>query len=332
MQLATNNPTLVVLAAGVGRRFGGVKQLTPVGPGGETILDYTIFDAVRTGICRVVFVIRPEIEMPFRSFVVGRFGSRVSADLAFQRVDDLPDGFGMPPDRTKPWGTGHALLSAAERIGGPFVVANADDFYGAGAIATLATFLIEHHEEYGLVTYRMRDTLAPGAAVSRALCRVSATGDLEGIEELTSLHVMDRGAVNDPPGGEARSFTGDEPVSMNLWGFRPDVFGYLRAGFRAFLGLEDTARSAVARDSSAGVAGTASAGNPGDTRRDLLRDEYYLPECVNQLVASGGKRVRVIPAGESRWFGMTHPGDHARVTAEIRRLIQQGVYPERLWS
>ncbi len=321
MRYEANNLTLVVLAAGLGRRFAGLKQLAPVGPAGEVILDYTVFDAIRAGVRRVVFVIRPEMDAAFRSFVVGRFGTATTVDLVFQRADALPDGFDMPPGRTKPWGTGHALLAAAECVSGAFVVANADDFYGAGAIAAVANFLMENGEEYGLVTYAMRDTLAPDAAVSRALCRVSADRYLEGIEELASLRATDGGAVNDSPRGASRDFSGDEPVSMNLWGFRPSIFEHLHAGFRTFLALEDTAHRAVAHVQLQG-------GKPAD----LENDEYYLPDCVNELITTGRRRVRVLPAGESRWFGMTHPADHARVVAEIRRLIEQGVYPERLWT
>lgn len=334
MEQHSRNLSLVILAAGVGRRFGGLKQLVPVGPGGEAILDYTVFDAIRAGVDHVVFVVRPEIETEFRTFVEARFADRAKIDFVCQRIDALPGGFMAPAARTKPWGTAHAVLAAANAVCGPFMVANADDFYGADAIDAMARFLAGGGEEYGLVTYAMRDTLPPDAAVSRALCRVSAGGYLESIEELTAVKAAvgrgrgasgtDVGAVSEGPDGTRRLFRGDEPVSMNLWGLHHDVFEHLRVGFRAFL-TAGTAHRAVAQ-------GDAPAAGKTITRTELLASEYYLPDCINDLVAAGRKRVRVLRAGGSRWFGMTHPADRERVAAAIGRLVEQGAYPERLWT
>lgn len=295
--------TLVILAAGIGRRFGGLKQLAAVGPHGEAILDYTMFDAMRAGFGRVVFVIRPDLEEAMRAVVAERFGARLPIAYAHQRLDQLPPG-APQVEREKPWGTGHAVLAAADHVAGPLSVVNADDFYGADAIGAVAAFLRDERDDYALVAYRMGDTLPPAAPTSRALCRVR-DGYLERIEELTHLQRdPDGDGVVSRVDGVERRFTGDEPVSMNLWAFQPDIFTHLREGFAAFL-----------RDAA-----------------NLQRAEYFLPTCVGELIESGRKRVRVLPAGASRWAGITHPEDRDEVVRRIRALIDAGVYPEKLWA
>jgi len=296
--------TLVVLAAGLGSRYGGLKQLEAVGPGGETLMDYSVYDASVAGFGRVVFVIRPEMETAFRVFAQGRYGERVSVTTAHQRLDDIPSGFVVPVGRVKPWGTAHATLAAEAAVAEPFVVVNADDFYGASAFAAAAAFLREPPGTppvWALVGYRLRDTLSEAGGVSRAVCGTDTGGRLTTIEEVHEI------AARGPDftglaEGRTLLLKGDEPVSMNIWAFTPEVFGLLRRGFVTFL-----------------------------HRPDLEKSEYLLPTHVQEAIRSGEARVQVLPAG-SVWHGITHPADLPRVQAEMRRLHREGHYPPTLWT
>ncbi|MFI5235066.1 MAG: NDP-sugar synthase [Gemmatimonadales bacterium] len=292
------SPTLVVLAAGMGSRYGGLKQLDPVGPGGSTLMDYSVFDAGRAGFGRVVFVIRPDMEEAFRPFVAERYGSTIEVATAHQRREDVPAGVMPPPDRTKPWGTGQAVLAAEPHVTGPFAVINADDFYGRKAYDALAKFFAESRDDtVALVSYRLNDTLSESGGVNRGVCRVNAAGWLEGIEEMYDIKRGPDGKLADRDG---RALTDMTPVSMNFWGFTPAVFRLLHDGFDAFF------RTA-----------------------DLSKGEYLLPTELNSAMLRGAVQIRVLDAG-SRWFGMTYPADRPAVAAAIQRLVTDGTYPERL--
>jgi NDP-sugar pyrophosphorylase family protein len=288
--------SLVVLAAGMGSRYGGLKQVEPVGPSGETILDYAIFDAERAGFSRVVFVIRRDFEALFREKVGARYAGKLAVDYVFQSLDALPAGFTPPPGREKPWGTGHAVWCAARAISENFAVINADDFYGADSFAQLAGFLrgtAPTAPEFAMVGFRLANTLSEHGAVSRGVCASGVDGALAAIVEQTNIQPHDV--------GRGKKFSGDEIVSMNCWGFTPQLFPRLEAHLREFL----AARSADAKA------------------------EFYLPTAVSTMIARREARVRVL-ATESNWFGVTYREDKPRVQRAIEELVQADVYPERI--
>jgi NDP-sugar pyrophosphorylase family protein len=297
----TASPTLLVMAAGLGSRYGGLKQLDPVGPSGETIIDYSIYDAVRAGFSKVVFVIRKDIEAAFRETVSARFSSCIDVDCVFQELDSLPPGFTPPPGRTRPWGTAHAVLVAADAIQTPFTVINADDFYGAHSLRLLAQHLSSGSPDYAMVAFPLRNTLSPFGTVSRGICEVDSGGYLHGILERTRIAPDGPHARNTDPDGYITRLTGDELVSMNIWSFTPAIFPQLRAYFARFL-----------------------TEHPND-----LTAEAYLPSFVNALVVAGRARVRVLQTPDP-WFGITYREDLPRVAASIRALVAAGHYPERL--
>ncbi|MEP0846517.1 MAG: NTP transferase domain-containing protein [Phycisphaerae bacterium] len=300
--------SFVILAAGVGSRYGGPKQLEPVGPSGETLIDYAAFDAHRAGFSRIVLVIRPDAERAFRERIARGMQRRTSVALVNQRLDALPDGARCPPGRTRPWGTAHAVLAAASVVDGRFAVANADDFYGAAAIATLGAFLSETPDggatpEHALIGFSLRDTLSDAGSVSRAVCRCDADGWLQEIREITKIRRRgDNGVARDEQGRE-HVLEGDTLVSMNLWAFRPPLMRQLGEEFREFLRVHGDSTSA----------------------------EFYLPAAVGRLVERGDARVRVLRA-PGRWCGMTYRGDRGVVEQEIHHQISAGTYPERLWD
>lgn len=296
-------PTLLVLAAGMGNRYGGLKQIDPVGPGGETIIDYSAYDALRAGFDKLVFVIRKDIEHAFRQTVGARFETRFAVDYVFQERSDLPAGFEVPAGRTKPWGTAHAILAASEAIQEPFAVINADDFYGAASFRLLAGHLQSGSPDYAMVGFVLRNTLSRFGSVSRGVTQVTDDGYLLGIQELTRIEPDGVHARNTDDAGHVTPLTGDEQVSMNMWGFTPGVFAQLRERFLAFL----------QRNASS------------------VRAEFYIPTAIDELMAAGRARVRVLPTSES-WFGVTYREDHPRVAESIRALIREGRYPERLWA
>jgi NDP-sugar pyrophosphorylase family protein len=302
-QSPTSPPTLLILAAGMGSRYGGLKQIEPVGPAGQAIIDYSIYDALRAGFGRLVFLIRKEIEEPFRASVGARFEKRVSVDYVFQELDKIPAPFTVPAGRTKPWGTTHAILMAADTIHEPFAAINADDFYGAESYRLLAQHLQPGVQDCAMVGFILRNTLSEFGSVARGVCRIGAGDLLESVVEMTSIARDSSGIRNTDAEGRVTPLTGDEPISMNMWGFTPRIFPQLRARFDAFL-----------RANSA----------------DLKR-ECYIPSTVNELVAAGEARVKVLRTSDA-WFGVTYREDHPRVVESIRRLIRAGAYPERLWS
>ena len=302
MALAAS-PTLLVLAAGMGSRYGGLKQIDPVGPNGETIIDYSVYDAVRAGFAKLVFVIRRDIERQFRKVVGARFERHIAVEYAFQSLDDLPAGLHAPEGRTKPWGTAHAVLSGAGAVREPFAVINADDFYGAEAYRLLAAHLGSGTQDYAMAGFVLRNTLSAFGAVARGVCTVTGDGLMQDVVELLQIERDGAQARNREADGRMTALTGDETVSMNMWGFTPRIFDQLRERFRQFL----------------------------QERGSDLRAEFYIPSAVNELVAAGDARVRVLPTGGS-WFGVTYREDRAHVAASIGSLIREGYYPESLWS
>jgi NDP-sugar pyrophosphorylase family protein len=294
--------TMVILAAGMSSRYGRLKQLDPLGPRGEAILDYTLHDGVLAGFRRFVLVIRPELEGAFREHLQARVGKGVEILFAHQRIEGLPRGTPIPEARTRPWGTGHAVLAARPHVPGPFAVANADDFYGRRSIALLGRFLADP-QSWALVGYVLERTLSPHGGVSRGICSVDGNGWLRGIREVKGVARKSDGSVTGVPlGGEETVLSAMAETSMNLWGFTPDVFPILDERLRGFLERE------------------------GSEDPDA---EFVLPEVVETAIRSGRARVRVLPTTD-RWIGVTFPEDHGQAAAALRRLHDEGVYAEDL--
>ena len=311
--LGLMSPTLLVLAAGLGSRYGGLKQIDPVGPSGETVLDYAVFDARRAGFGRVVFVIRRDFEAVFREKVGAKYAGQIAVDYVFQSPDDLPAGSAAVAGREKPWGTGQAVWCARAAVHEPFAVINADDFYGADSFHQLAKFLtspaasprgfdpMSGHRaprslaaQYALVGFTLANTLSEHGAVARGLCASGPDGRLESITEQTGILAADVGA--------GRKFSGRETVSMNCWGFTPALFAGLERQLAAFL-----------------------AARGGDAKA-----EFYLPAAVSELIARHEAVVRVLPTGAA-WFGVTYREDKPRVVAAIAELVRTGKYPAKLF-
>jgi hypothetical protein len=295
----------------MGSRYGGLKQVDPVGPSGETILDYAVFDAIREGFGRVVFVIRREFEEAFRTQVAAKYADKVKVDYVFQALDALPPGFAVPEGREKPWGTGHAVWCARDAVTGPFAVIGADDFFGRDAFRQLAGFLREGAEareeaapRFAMIGYRLLNTLSENGAVSRGVCATGADGCLEKVVEHTGIRREDvaTGAGVDGAEGGVGKYSGDETVSMNCWAFTPAFFTGLNGQFGAFL----------------------------EARGGELKSEFYLPEAVSEQVAQGLVTVEVRTTTAS-WFGVTYREDKPRVQAELAELVARGEYPERLF-
>ena len=301
--------TLVVLAAGMGSRYGGLKQIDPVGPTGETVLDYAEYDAIRAGFSRVVFVIRRDFEALFREKIGSRYADRVAIDYAFQAADALPVGFAPVGGREKPWGTGHAVWCAREHVADNFAVINADDFYGLDSFRRLAAFLrgassaVAQTAPFAIVGFRLGNTLSEHGTVSRGVCDVAPTGTLRSIVEQTSIAPAEVGT--------GRRFSGLEIVSMNCWGFTPALFPLLETELRGFL-----TAVAAAKESRATL--------------DPLKAEFYLPAAVSSMIAGGKATVSVLPT-ESSWFGVTYREDKPRVSASIAALVASGAYPAKLF-
>ncbi|MEI8312745.1 MAG: NTP transferase domain-containing protein [Verrucomicrobiota bacterium] len=290
--------TLLVLAAGMGSRYGGLKQMDPVGPSGETLLDYSVFDAARAGFSRVVFVIRREFEEEFRENIGSRFEDRIDVGYVFQQLNDLPE-----VGKVKPWGTGHAIWCARTAVDSAFLAINADDFYGAGAIAGVRSFLSAEPLEsthYCMAGYRLAATLSPSGHVSRGVCEVSNQGDLIHIQEFTRIERTPLEIVNQEDGAR---FSGEERVSMNCWGFTPAVFAGLEELFAAFLAKHGTGE----------------------------KTEFYIPAAVADLIHAGKADVRVLPV-ESQWFGVTYREDRPTVLKALAGLVASGEYTSPLWS
>ena len=286
----------------MGSRYGGLKQLDPVGPDNETIMDYSIFDARRAGFGKLVFVIRKAIEEPFKRTIGVRFEKKIAVDYVFQEVGKLIPGFSVPEGRTKPWGTTHAILMAANAIHEPFGVINADDFYGAGSYRALAQHLQSGTSDYAMVGFVLRNTLSEFGTVARGVCHVSEDGYLKDITELKSIEREGPRITNIDDEGQETMLNGGELVSMNMWGFTPQIFGQLYEQFQRFL----------------------------KRYGDDLKAECYIPSTVNSLIQAQQARVKVLRSGDA-WFGVTYREDHPRVEQSILRLVEGGTYPRKLW-
>ena len=301
-------PTLLVLAAGMGSRYGSLKQMDGIGPHGEAIIDYSIYDAIRAGFGRVVFVIRHSFEKEFREvFSPERFGGRIAVDYVFQELDKLPEGFSVPEGRVKPWGTNHALLMGAETIREePFAVINADDLYGAEAYRTIGDYLVSlagGRNKYCMVGYRLENTLSDFGSVSRGICATDAEGNLTDVVERTYIvREGDRILYRDERENLV-PISGDSLVSMNMFGFTPDYFRYSADYFPEFL----------------------------REKTDNPKAEFFIPLMVNRLISSGKASMRVL-SSEAKWFGVTYKEDRPAVVEKLRALIAADVYPENLWN
>lgn len=300
------NPTLLVLAAGMGSRYGGLKQMDAVGPGGETIMDYSIFDAARAGFGKVVFVIRKDFEQVFRDVFSNRFGSAIAVDFVLQSIDKTPQGYAYNPERTKPWGTNHAVMMGADAIREPFAVINADDFYGKESFEVLANFLKEVDGKknlYAMVGYRLCNTLSESGAVSRGICEKSSDGLLVSVVERTHIERLGgKPAYKDEKGGFA-TLDDNAPTSMNMWGFTPEYFQHSEAYFKEFL--------------------TENGQN--------IKSEFFIPYVIDKLIKNSEAKVKVLDT-PSRWFGVTYAEDKPAVIMKINELVHKGVYPKNLWK
>ena len=298
-------PTLVVMAAGMGSRFGGLKQIMPVDPQGHPIIDFSMYDARRAGFGRVVFIIKRAIEAQFRETVGRRMERLFDVDYVFQELDVLPEGYGVPAGREKPWGTGHAVACCRGTVRGPFAVINADDFYGAGAFRTIYDFLAAERGpgEHAMVGYRLRNTVTENGAVARGICTVE-NGFLTGVTERTKIEKRGDAAAYIEDGREY-PLTGNEIVSMNFWGFTEGMLDELWDGFPAFLDRQ--------------------------VPENPLKSEYYLPAVANTVLQEGRGTVRVLECGEV-WHGVTYRADLQSVQCAVAALKQAGVYPEQLWD
>jgi dTDP-glucose pyrophosphorylase len=300
-------PSLLIMAAGIGSRYGGIKQLDGFGPSGEKIIDYTIFDAIQAGFGGIVFVIRSAIEEEFRKSVTGRWNGRIPMEFAYQELNSVPPGFTVPPQREKPWGTGHAILMGKELIRGPFSVVNADDFYGRSALKAVSAYLTSVGEpdraDYCLVGYRLRQTLSEHGSVTRGICTADAAGYLTSLVETANLFRNDRGIFRKDENGELHPMDPDTLVSMNMWGFMPSYFRHLEKDFHAFL----------------------------KERGQDPKAELYLTTVVDRLIRTGSEKVKVIST-DAMWFGVTYREDRPMVERNIRRLVDNGQYPLDLWN
>ena len=286
-------PTLLILAAGIGSRYGGLKQVDGMGPGGEAILEFSVADAKRAGFGKVVFVIRKDIEQEFRNRIGNKIEKQIKVEYAFQEMDTALDWLPHLPHREKPWGTGHAILAARDCIQEPFVAINADDFYGADAFQAIGDFLRNEcaPDLYGMVAYRLSNTLSENGAVSRGVCSVSAEGLLTDVTERTKIERYPEGIFYTDETGSRHALADDTPVSMNFWGFHPDIFKELDAQFRAFV----------------------------HDNLDKPRAEFYIPTVVNNQLNSGKVKVRVL-SSDSQWYGVTYPEDKQTVQRALAAL------------
>jgi len=301
----SKSPSLVILAAGMGSRYGGLKQIDPVGPSGEIVIDYSIYDALQAGFKKLIFVIRKDIEDSFKETIGSKFEGRAEVQYAFQDKSDLPDGFELPPQREKPWGTGQAVLAARDLIDEPFAVINADDFYGRRGYQLLFDHLTTEQDPnvYAMVGFALRNTLSEYGTVARGICDVDENGFLKTVVEHTSIAKSGDHAVSTLPDGTELQLTGDEWVSMNMWGFFPSIMQYLEEGFVEFL------REKI----------------------DVPKSEYFLPAVVDGLIKSGVAKTKVLTSQDS-WFGVTYQEDKPHVVKSIGKLIEQGLYPPKLWD
>lgn len=298
-------PTLLILAAGMGSRYGGLKQIDKIGPSGEAIIDYSIYDAIRAGFGKVVFVIRRELEADFRDFFEDKLRGRIKMEFVYQELDNVPEGIEISAERKKPWGTGHAILVAAEKIREPFVAINADDFYGEGAYRAVADYfnMNDKPADHCMVGYNLGMTLSDYGTVSRGVCSSDKQGFLEQITEVTNIEKKNGEVGYRNKSGEWVKLTGEEVVSMNIWGFYPGIFEIFRKGFETFI----------------------------EGAKDDPKAEYYIAWPLMDMIESGRGRVKILRT-DDRWFGVTYREDKNSAIERINGLIELGRYPENLWK
>ena len=289
--------TLLIMAAGMGSRYGGLKQLDSVGPNQETIIDYSVYDAIRAGFDKVVFVIRREFYKEFKSSITDKYLGKIKVEFAFQELENLPADFSCPEERKKPWGTGHAILSAKDIIQEPFVAINGDDFYGLESFKVVADYYQNGGSEFSMVAFQLDNTLSDFGSVTRGLCTLKGN-KLDTVIETGGLIMSEKGMTSD----RNIHLNGKEPVSMNVWGFTPDLFGYLESMFIQFLKEEGGA----------------------------LKSEYLIPSVVNNLIQTDRKSVHILHSS-AKWFGVTYKEDKSYVMDEIKKLIKDGHYPKNLF-
>lgn len=303
---------LVIMAAGIGSRFGGgIKQLEPVGPNGEIIMDYSIYDALKAGFDKIVFIIRKDLEKDFREIIGNRIEKVAKVEYAFQEISDLPEGFSVPEGRKKPWGTGQAVLSAKKLVNGPFLVINADDYYGKEGFQKIHDYMVEHMDEDGQVYdmcmggFILRNTLSDNGTVTRGVCVLNEDGSLKDVTETYEIRMNEDGTMQaqDEQGSPVK-VQADQHVSMNMWGLPASFMDELEKGFPEFL---------------AGL------------KEDDVKAEYLLPKIIDKLVKEGRAKVAVLETRD-KWFGVTYKEDKETVVSSIRSLIADGVYPERLFE
>jgi len=297
-------PTLLVLAAGIGSRYGGLKQMDQVGPSGEAIIDYSIYDAMQAGFGKMVFVIREDIEKDFKEVFIDKLKDRIEVDYVFQHIDMVPKGVSFSSARKKPWGTGHAVLVAEQKINEPFAVINADDFYGSSSYRVMADFLTNSYDihEYSMVGYRLDRTLSDNGYVARGVCETNKESYLKIVNERTRIEKENNRILFTDEDGTKTGLTGNETVSMNFWGFNTSVFDYLNKHFIQFM--------------------TENSNNP--------KAEFFIPDMIADLIKKNIARVKVLNTDES-WFGVTYREDKPVVIESIRELVKKGIYPSKLW-
>lgn len=303
-------PVLVIMAAGMGSRYGGLKQIDPIDPDGHIIIDFSMYDAKRAGFEKVVFIIKKENEQDFKQVVGDRMGSIMDISYAYQDLSCIPDGFQVPDGRTKPWGTAHAVLSAADQIDGPFAVINADDYYGVQAFQQIYDFLSTHEDDekmrYTMVGYHLKNTVTENGHVSRGICELNDESYLMSVTERTHIEKRDNGIAYTEDGGKTWTTMPDDTiVSMNMWGFTESILGEIKNGFSEFLekGLKE---------------------NP-------MKCEYFLPSVVSRLLAEDKATVEVLST-KDKWYGVTYREDKPVIEQAIREMKEQGIYPNKLWE
>ncbi len=298
-------PTLVIMAAGMGSRYGGLKQIDPMGPSGETLIEYSVYDALRAGFGKVVFIIRKDFSDAFKEAVGNRFEGKIEVGYAYQELDALPEGFSVPEGREKPWGTGQAILACKDAVDTPFAVQNADDYYGAEAFRVISNELQGmdgDSTDSCMVGFELKNTLSPNGSVSRGICEVENSSLASVVERLTIERNVD-GVVQDSGTGSLIDMTGEEICSMNFWGFTPKFFQALESRFAAFL-------TAQGRE---------------------MKSEWFIPSIVDEMIRSGETRVKVLSSHDS-WFGVTYPDDKDTVAGELKAMHDAGKYPDALWG
>ena len=302
-------PTLLVLAAGMGSRYGSLKQMDGVGPNGEAIIDYSVYDAIRAGFGKVVFVIRHSFADDFISvFNRERFGGKIEVEYVYQELDYLPEGFTVPEGREKPWGTNHAVMMAAKAIATPFAVINADDFYGQNSYEVMGSYLsnlADSRNSYAMVGYEVNKTLSENGTVSRGVCTVDSDNFLTSMVERTKIERNSEGVIVFHDLGDDVALEENTPVSMNFFGFTPDYFEYSEQTFKEFLSDENNQTN--------------------------LRSEFFIPMMVNRLIGGGVAKMKVLSTA-AQWFGVTYKADKPQLMAKIEALIEAGVYPRNLWE